>query len=197
MLNSEMHFGFRFIYEILFLYSSDPVDSAIFKNAVECPKEFTCLKWAGSYHNISTIFDDLNMGYYCGKENCPDVYNIPAFCALEDGVVRTFDYSIWMRKRSPFLELINDVISHIVEGGISMHIKKRGFERAKIQTELNFPTANDKYSVYTVSHLQTAFCLLMLGYVLAVACFVTEIMWHRYRSKGRKGTSTALCHRHT
>jgi hypothetical protein len=32
--------------------------------------------------------------------------------------------------------------------------------------------------------MQTAFYLSMLEYVLAVADFVTEIMWHPYRSKG-------------
>jgi hypothetical protein len=78
-----------------------------------------------------------------------------------------------------------------------MHIKKRAFEKAKIQTEFNFPSSDDKYSVFGVSQLQTAFYLLMLGYVLAVVCFVTEIMWHRYRSKGRERTSTSLFHTQT
>jgi hypothetical protein len=67
-----------------------------------------------------------------------------------------------------------------------MHITKRGFEKAEIQTEFNSPTSDDNYFVFRVSHLQTAFYFLMLGYVLAVVCFVTEIMWHRYRSKGRE-----------
>jgi hypothetical protein len=95
------------------------------------------------------------------------------------------DLAILLRKSSPYFEFINDVISHIVEGGIFMHIKKRGFEKLEIQSEFNFLTSDEKYFVFGVSHLQTAFYLLMLGYVLAVACFVTEIMWHRYRSKGR------------
>jgi len=34
---------------------------------------------------------------------------------------------------------------------------------------------------------------LMLGYVLGVVCFVTEIMWHRYRSKGRRQKRASLC----
>jgi hypothetical protein len=44
------------------------------------------------------------------------------------------------------------------------------------------------------SHLQTAFYLLMLGYVKALACFVTVIMWHSYRSKGRGPIGTTMCH---
>jgi hypothetical protein len=64
-----------------------------------------------------------------------------------------------------------------------MHIKKRGFTKAKIETEFSSPTFTDTYCA--IRQLQTTFCLLMLGYVLAVACFVTEIMWHRFRSKKR------------
>jgi hypothetical protein len=78
-----------------------------------------------------------------------------------------------------------------------MHIKKTGFEISEEGKEFNIPTSDDKYFVFSVSHLQTAFYILMLGYVLAVACFVNEIMWHRYRSKGRERTITSLCHRQT
>jgi hypothetical protein len=181
MLNSEKHFGFSFYNKVLFPDTSNPVDSAIIKNAVECPDPVTCFIWAGTYHNFSTILDDLFMGYYRGKVNWADEYNRPLLCELEDGVVRTIDFSIWMRKRSPFFQLINDVLGRIVEGGIYIHIRNMGFEREKIQRNFNFSTSDNNYFVFGVSHLQTSFYLLMLGYVLAVACFVTEIMWHRYR----------------
>jgi hypothetical protein len=180
MLNSEMNFGFRGIYKILFSDTSDNLDSAIFKNAVECPDEITCFMWASIYHNISTVLDGLNIEFYSGKKNWTDENNRHLLCELEDGAVRTLDYAILVRYRSPFYEFINDVISHIVEGGIFMHIKEREFQKSDNETEINFTASDDSYFVFGVSHLLTAFYLLMLGYVLAVACFVTEILWHRY-----------------
>jgi len=192
MLNSEEKFGFNRSYRLLFPDISDPVDSAIVKDAVECPDEPKCFIWATKYHNISTILNDLNMGIYRGEKDCTDENNRPSLCELEDGVVRRIDFAILVRKRSPFFEFINDALSHIVEGGIVMYIKKRGFEKAEIQTEFNYPIYDDKFFVSGVSHLQTAFYLLMLGYVLAVACFVSEIMWHRYRSKGCGPTGTSM-----
>jgi hypothetical protein len=179
MLNSEINFGFTGIYKILFPDTSDPVDSALFKGCVECPDETTCFMWANIYHNISTVLNDLNIEIYRGKENWTDENNRPLLCELEDGIVRTIDYAILVMYRSPFLEFINDVISQIVEGGIFMHIKKREFQKVVKEREINFITSDDNYFVFGVSHLQTAFFLLMLGYVLAVACFVTEIMWQR------------------
>jgi hypothetical protein len=102
-----------------------------------------------------------------------------------------------VRKRSPFLEIIDDVIGRIVEGGIFVHIKKRGINEEKLESKFDFPTSADTYYAISIRHLQTAFYLLMLGYVLAVVCFVTEIMWHRYRSKGRGQTNIALWNVHT
>jgi hypothetical protein len=53
-----------------------------------------------------------------------------------------------VRKRSPFLKFINDVIGHIIEGGIFMHIKKGGFAKAKIETEFSSPTFDDTHSIF-------------------------------------------------
>jgi hypothetical protein len=92
------------------------------------------------------------------------------------------------------LEFINDVIGHVVEGGIFIQIRNRGLYKARIKSKFNSPTFADKYYAISIRHLQTVLYLLLLGYVLTVACFVTEIMWHRYRSKGRGPTGTSFCH---
>jgi hypothetical protein len=202
MLNSEINFGFMGEYKALFPNTSNPVDSTVVKDAVECTDEPTCFIYAAIYHNISTILNDLYKEMYGVWKNWTDENNRPLLCELEDGVVRTFDFALLFRKRSPFFEFINDITSHIVEGGIFLHIQKKYFEKEIIQRKFNFPASDenfpnsdDNFTVFGVSQLQTAFCLLMLGYVLAVACFVIEIVWHRYRSKGRERTSTSVCHR--
>jgi len=103
--------------------------------------------------------------------------------------------SLLVVKRSPILERVHDVIRHIVKEEIYMHINNKGSDKAKRSSKpksLNF--ADTCYAI-SIRHLQTAFYLLMLGYVLAVVCFVTEIMWYLYRSKGRRRTSTSVTER--
>jgi len=77
----------------------------------------------------------------------------------------------------------NDVIFRVLEGGIFTQIQKRVFDKHK--TKYNSPTFADTYSAISISHLQTVFYLLLLGYVLAFASFVAEIMWHRCWAKRR------------
>ena len=71
-------------------------------------------------------------------------------------------------------------------------IKNRNVDEAILESKSDSPTLADTYCAINITHRQTAFCLLMLGFVLAGACFVTEVMWHRYRSKGPGQTNTAL-----
>jgi hypothetical protein len=97
-----------------------------------------------------------------------------------------------VKKGAPFFEFIDDVLGHKVEVGIFMHMKKRSFDKLKMESKLDVPNFDDTYCAISIRHLQTAFSLLLLGYVLVVACFVTEIMWHRYRKKGRRRTSTSV-----
>jgi len=192
MLKSEKKIGFTAGYDVLFPDSSDPVYSAILQYAVQCPDESTCFTWAAVYQNISTILDDFSMEIHRGRKYLTDENNRPILCELEDGVVRKIDLAFLVRKRSPFLEILDDVIGRIVEGGIFVHITKRFIVKKKLESKSDYPPSDDTYYAIGISHLQTAFYLLLLGYILAVVCFVTEIMWHCHRSKGFGRTYAAM-----
>jgi len=197
MLKSERKFGFPTGYKSFFPKTSEFVDSAIVKDAVDCTNEDTCFVWAAVYHNISTILSDFKTENYRESGNWTDENNRPLLCELEDGVVRTYVHVFLVRKERRLLDLINDVIGHVVEGGIFMQIMKRGFLEQKTVSLFNAPTFADTYTTITISHLQTVFFLLLLGYALAFASFVIEIVWHYYWSKGRGAIRTCLCHGQT
>ena len=78
-----------------------------------------------------------------------------------------------------------------------MHIKKGGFDKQTPESIFNSLSFADTCTTISIRHLQAVFYLLMLGYILALVCFVAEIMWHCYRSKGRGPVRTSLCHRWT
>jgi hypothetical protein len=134
------------------------------------------------------------MEIYRAAGDWTDENHSPLLCEIEDGVIKTFDSRIKVEKGAPFFEFMDDVLSRIDEGGIFMHIKEMFFHKLKISSKLDIPTFADTYYVISIGQLQTAFYLLILGYVLAVVCFVSELMWHRYRSKGRGRTFTSVFH---
>ena len=185
MLKSDKIFGFDQYFEMFFPKTSDPVYSAIVRNAVQCPDQTTCFIWAAVYQNISTLTTDSDIEIYRARENWTDKNNRPLLCEMDGGFVRTVDFAIAVFKGSVLLEFLDDVIGRLVEAGISMHIMKRRFDKLKRKATLDIPNFDDTYFDINIRHVQTAFYFLILGYVLAAACFVTEIMWHRYRSKGR------------
>jgi hypothetical protein len=71
-------------------------------------------------------------------EDWTDENKRPLLCELEDGVVRSIDPAILVRKRSPFFEVMDKVVRRIVEGGILMQIKKRCFVKENVQTKFDF-----------------------------------------------------------
>jgi hypothetical protein len=190
MLNYEKEFGFDEWNTIFFSNSSESLDVAILRNAVACPNINTCFKWAAVYQNFSTIINDITMEKFRANGEWSSENNRPLVCALEDGVVRTHGFVFLVMKGRYFIEFINDVIVRVVEGGIFTHMQKQYFYKQRNDSKYNSPTFTDTYTVISISHLQTVFYILLLGYVLAFASFVIEIMWHHWRSKRREPNST-------
>jgi hypothetical protein len=197
MLNHEKKFGFLKFLVNFFSNSSESPNSAIMKNAVPCPNEDTCFKWAAIYQNFSTILNDNRVENLRANGKWSNENNMPLLCALEDGVVRTYGFVFLVKNGRYFLELINDVIVRVVEGGIFTQMQKRALDKEKTESMFNSLTFTDTYTAISISHLQTVFYFLLLGYTLAFASFVTEIMWHRCRSKRREPNSTSLCQERT
>jgi hypothetical protein len=124
MLKSERKFGFNEDVEILHAQSSNLVDLSILKDAVRCPDQDTCFKWATVYHNISTILNDFSMVSYRNFRNWTDENNRPLLYELEYGLVGKLDFVFLVNEGHPLLQHMNGAIGHIVEGGILMQLKK-------------------------------------------------------------------------
>ena len=194
MLTSGMKFGFIDEYEVFLNNVPNSVDSAILNKSVRCPDRGASFNWAAVYQNTSIVFDNLNIEICRDMGKLTDENKRPLLCELENGGVASLDLVLLVLRGSPFLELINDIIDRTVESGILTHIKKRDFPREKILSMPDAFAIDDTYTVFGVRHLQTAFSLLMIGYVLAFAFFVTEVMWQRYRSRVCESTCAFLCH---
>jgi hypothetical protein len=182
LLKSDMKFGFYDQLGAFFNDVPDSVDSAILNKSLQSPEIGLFFNWA-AYQNMSFIFENLNIEICRGFGKLRDQNNRPLLCELEDGGVTSVEIVLLVYRGNPLLELINEIIDQLVESGIATHIKKREFSKEKISCMPVDFAFDDTYTVFGIRHLQTAFYLLMLGYLLSVVCFVTENMWHCYKSK--------------
>jgi hypothetical protein len=66
-----------------------------------------------------------------------------------------------------------------------MEFKKRCVNSVKLAKGENISKIVNSYIYINVTHMQAAFCILLLGYALAVVCMVKEITWYHLVSKGR------------
>jgi hypothetical protein len=194
MLKSEMKFGFYEQYAAYYNITPNFVDSAILSKSLQCPEVGPFFNWAAFYQNMSFVSENLNMEICRDIGNLRDQNNRHLLCELEDGGVTSGEKVLLVYRGNPLLEMINEIIDRMVESGIVSHIKKRDFAKEKILCMPHVFEFEDTYTAFGVMQLQTAFYILILGNVLAVAGFVTEIMWHRYRSKKCETKFPSLCH---
>jgi hypothetical protein len=80
MVRPGKNFGFYEGYEYLYPDTSEPVDSAILKDALRCPNDDTCGIWATVYHIISTILEELEMEFLRGWEYWTDENKRTSLC---------------------------------------------------------------------------------------------------------------------
>ena len=78
--------------------------------------------------SISQYFNSykrLDVEIYRAWGDWTDENNRPLLCEIEGSVGKKFDLAIMVREGFPFFEFIDDVLGHIIEGGIFMLIKKK------------------------------------------------------------------------
>jgi hypothetical protein len=94
-------------------------------------------------------------------------------------------FFLFTSKQSLTMKYINDVIDKILQAGIYMQFKKRCVNSVKLAKRENISNIVYWYIYINVTHMQAAFCILLLGYALAVVCMVMDITWYHLVSKGR------------
>jgi hypothetical protein len=95
------------------------------------------------------------------------------------------DSFLFSNKENLTLECIKDLIDEIVHAGIYMQYKNQCVQSVKLAISENIPETVCSIIYINITHVQAAFCTLLLGYALAVVCMVKDITWYHLVSIGR------------
>ncbi|XP_066993966.2 probable glutamate receptor [Anabrus simplex] len=87
------------------------------------------------------------------------------------------------RKGSPFMPSLNNMLGRLVDSGIPLHLEGevvRQFlsQRLQLGVQISAVTENTGPTLLSMSHVQGAFTLLVLGLVAALATFIGECLYH-------------------
>lgn len=102
----------------------------------------------------------------------------PLFCQLDEVFSRQY-ITTSVQKGSPMLARYNDVIQRVVEGGILDQWWRELRFQATLSAARNFTVPVGDYVPLSMEHLQSAFYILILGYIIPTVTFLVEILSHK------------------
>jgi hypothetical protein len=174
LARSDMKLGFSPMDSVFYEDKADSQSRKIMSKRVECWAADTCFVWAKKYKNISILISDTIYKFQSSVSRSPDT-NSNLLCEIEDGVVERGSIVMVLPKGSPLLDPINDIILHVVGGGIFGEWVKMTHHIRMLKTEASVPHGlSDEYYELSLEHLQSAFILLQSGHCLAFLTFVIE-----------------------
>jgi hypothetical protein len=174
LARSDMKLGFAYKDEVFYQDRTDSQARHILAKKVECFGSDTCYIWAKKYKNLSILTSDLLYKFQSSK-NPSDDTSSNSLCQIEDGVVERGPIVMVLPKGSALLDRINDIIFHVVEAGVFGEWVKMTDHIQMVKEKAFFPGGlSDEYYKLSLEHLQSAFYLLLFGYCLSFAIFVTE-----------------------
>lgn len=174
LARSDMKLGFSPMDSVFYEDKADSQSRQIMAKRVECWAADICFIWAKKYKNISILISDTLYKFQSSVRRSPDT-NSNLLCEIEDGIVERGSIVMVLPKGSPLLDRINDIILHVVGGGIFGEWVKMTHHMRMLKTEASIPHGlSDEYYELSLEHLQSAFFLLQSGYCLSFLTFVIE-----------------------
>jgi hypothetical protein len=153
--------------------------------ASNCVNHNACLENVIKYGNFVTISDPFHVDYYRTNLSWHDIH-LPV-CTMEEDILKV-SIVMYLTKGHPLLERINKVTRGIVEAGMVVKWKNELMYMRRIQSisyyGRDFATGSDdldkKYVAFTIFQLQSAFFVLLIGYIISVSTLVVELIYYKF-----------------
>ncbi|PNF42172.1 hypothetical protein B7P43_G08335 [Cryptotermes secundus] len=152
-------------------------------NRRQCIDIYGCLENTIKYGNFATISSAFHTAYYRANLSYHDRH-LPVCKMKED--ISGLDAVMYLTKGHHLLRRINEVIRKMVESGMMVkwsndflytsRIHSRSVQADDYKKEEEW---DSEYFVFTLFHLQTAFYILLIGYVLSTSTVFLELIYFK------------------
>jgi hypothetical protein len=156
--------------------SGDWKSPRILGNGRLCER-YTCveeMRRSAQERNSAVLWNDYLVEYYTLGGLFGSARGRPLLCKVPDGTVLTTNDVMYVPHGNPLLDRVNEIISHALEAGL--YTKWNVALRNKLKVEAGvIRRASLEYCDLSMEHMQSAFYVLLLGYMLCTASFLVEI----------------------
>jgi hypothetical protein len=151
-------------------------------NRKQCVDINGCLENAIKYGNFATISTAFHTDYYRTNLSWHDSH-LPV-CKMKEDILKV-NIVMYLTKGHPLLERTNRLTRIMVESGMMVKWRNDFFYTSRIYSRSIHgddykAEENDwgsEYFVFTLVHLETAFLLLIIGYILSLSTVLLELIF--------------------
>jgi hypothetical protein len=187
ILYSGLEFGYPLSHDDnFFLNDSTDWRNAAFKSKrKECPDHEECLKRVIEDKDYIYLQMELLADHFVAM-SYPKSANV--LCNIDEYVIQ-FSSTMYLEKGSPFLEPFNWVVYRAVEAGLIQKYFADSRYSWRMQGLSNMSDSGWEencargYFVFSLSHLEIAFMLLISGLCLSFSTLILEILHSRFLSR--------------
>jgi hypothetical protein len=186
VIDTKMEFGFRESIADYYRDSPFEIHKKLMKLGKNCVKTHLCIKRIIETGQYATIAESWSVDNQLKLMN-----NSNRVCRMND--IDSFPIKIvsYFSKGSVLFNTINKVITTLVEAGIITKAESEGKVRPDVH-RIGDTDTQDEYFVFSLSHLQIAFHILVLGHGLGFAVLLFELLYQRFRPRRRSTTPSAV-----
>ena len=159
-------------------------DRTIRRGGSNCVNHNECLENVIKYGNFVTVSNPFHVDYYRTNLSWRDSH-LPV-CTMEEDIMKA-SIVMYLKKGHPLLERINKVTRSMVEAGMIVKWRNEFMHMTRIHSisyyGTEFATGSDdmdsEYVAFTLFHLQSAFFVLLIGYIISVSTLAVELIYYK------------------
>ncbi|XP_021929668.1 glutamate receptor-like [Zootermopsis nevadensis] len=182
ILSSGIRYGLHKTFQS-FLYDLPGNQRDVMMNHTEtCVKVEECALRVADQGNYATILASIT-AEYLNTYKTLDSTGVGKLYMLDEAKLWTNFQVFILPRGSEFLGTFNRLLSVAKESGLVTHFWKEMLTTATIKGgSIRTQPAVDDYAVFTLTYLQSAFYLLVLGHCIALCMFLAELMHRKWRT---------------
>lgn len=180
LLKSGIKLGANVNIKSLFAGTDSEIEQKIYEKMIVCDLTLTCPNRTAYKRDFATAksklpADFMILQYFTNSDGSPMIY-------IFKSTIHTHHVNIVFSKGHPVFEEYNKILFWISESGLLVKWKN-DIKDETMRKSFIGKLYSDKSLVLSLAHMETAFKILLVGYIVSSVVFILEFLWTRLNKK--------------